>query len=141
MIEIVVLGPPRGKERVKRTRDGHVYTPERTVTFESKAALEAQRAMGDRSPLEGPLALDVIMKFPVPASRSKKWRAAALKGEIRPTVKPDWDNGGKLTDALNLIVWVDDKQIVDARVQKFYSEKPGMWMTVREITSVQGIFG
>lgn len=136
-----MLGPPRGKERVKRRFDGPSYTPERTVNFESRAAMEATRAMGDRPPLTGALVLDVIMKFPVPASKPKKWREAALRGDIRPTVKPDWDNGGKLTDALNLIVWVDDKQIVDGRVQKFYSEKPGMWMQVREINEPrEGIF-
>ena len=142
MIEIVVLGPPRGKERVKRAAGGaHSYTPERTVTFESKAALEAQRAMGDRPPLEGPLGLEVRMVFPVPESKSAKFKKDALAGRIRPTVKPDWDNGGKLSDALNLIVWVDDKQIVEARVTKIYGQKPGMWMKVWPIETVEGVFG
>lgn len=141
MIEIVLLGPPRGKERVKRAGlDGHAYTPERTVTYEGRMAHAAQIAMDGRSPLDGPLALDIVMRFPVPASKAKKWKADALAGRIRPTVKPDWDNGGKLTDALNLLVWVDDKQIVDARVQKFYSDRPGMWITVKPIEPAEGIF-
>lgn len=140
MIEIVLLGAPRGKERVKRAgRDGHAYTPERTVSYEGRMAHAAQIAMDGRPPLEGALALDIVMKFPIPASKSNKFRADALAGKIRPTVKPDWDNGGKLTDALNLLVWVDDKQIVDARVQKFYSDRPGMWITVRPIE--KDIFG
>lgn len=141
MIEIVLLGAPRGKERVKRAGAGtHSYTPERTVTYEGRMANAAQVAMAGRAPLEGPLELDIIMRFPVPASKSAKWKASALSGAIRPVVKPDWDNGGKLTDALNLIVWVDDKQIVDARVRKFYSDRPGMWITVRPILTDEGVF-
>lgn len=134
MIRFHLAGPVRGKERVKRAgRDGHAYTPERTVSYEGRMANAAQAVMGDRPPFDGPLALDIVMRFPVPASKSRKWREDALAGRIRPTVKPDWDNGGKLTDALNLIVWVDDKQIVEASVTKHYSETPGMWITVREL--------
>ncbi len=133
MIEIVLAGAPRGKERVKTAADGHAYTPERTVSFEGRLAYAAQIVMGDKPPLDGPLILDVRMYMAVPSSKSKAWRAAALLGIIRPTVKPDWDNGGKLTDALNLIVWIDDKQIVDGRVRKWYSLRP---RTVCRVTPV-----
>jgi Holliday junction resolvase RusA-like endonuclease len=142
VIEIVLLGAPRGKERVKRAGAGtHSYLPERTVNYEGRMAAAASAAMGDRPPLTGPIKLHVVMKFPVPESKPKKWKAAALRGEIWPTVRPDWDNGGKLTDALNLIVWVDDKQIVSAHVDKLYSEKPGMWITVAPKQVDKGVFG
>lgn len=147
MIEIELAGPPHGKQRVKRAAiaaGGHAYTPEKTVSFEGRLAYAAQQVMGDRPPLEGAIELTVWVYFPVPASKPKKWREAALRGEIRPTVKPDWDNGGKLTDALNLIVWVDDKQVVDAHVHKFYSDRPRCIVQVSELTfstSKQDIFG
>lgn len=33
--------------------------------------------------------------------------------------RADWDNLGKLvSDALNGIIWVDDRQVIDARVMK-----------------------
>lgn len=124
LISFSLAGAPRGKERVKTAADGHSYTPERTVSFEGRLAYAAQIAMAGRPPLDGPLALHVVMFMAVPASKPAKWRAAALRGEILPTVKPDWDNGGKLTDALNLIVWVDDKQVVSSTVDKFYSDRP-----------------
>lgn len=124
MIEFTLAGAPRGKERVKTAADGHAYTPERTVSFEGRLAYAAQLAMNGRPPFDGPLALEVTMYMPVPPSKPARFKAAALAGEIRPTVKPDWDNGGKLTDALNLIVWIDDKQVVDATVRKFYSDRP-----------------
>ena len=140
IVEFCLLGAPRGKARVKRAGlDGHAYTPDRTVRYEERMALAAQTAMNGHPPMDGPLALDITMKFPVPSSKPKKWREAALRGEIRPTVKPDWDNGGKLTDALNLVVWIDDKQIVEATVSKVYSESPGMWVKVRPIFE-EGVF-
>lgn len=61
----------------------------------------------------------------IPKSASKAARAKMIDGLIRPTVKPDWDNIGKLVaDALNGIAYDDDKCIVDAQVRKFYSEQP-----------------
>lgn len=138
MIEITLAGAPRGKERVKQAADGHSYTPERTVTFESRLAYAAEKVMNGRPLLDGALQLDVEMFMQVPASWPAKRREAALRGEMRPTVKPDWDNGGKLTDALNLIVWVDDKQIVDGRVRKYYSDRPRTVVRVTEIET--GVF-
>ena len=47
------------------------------------------------------------------------------KGEIRPTVKPDWDNIGKIiSDALNGIAYKDDAQVVSCTVEKRYSNTP-----------------
>jgi len=139
VIEIVLAGPPMGKERVRMTRSGHAYTPERTVNYESRLALAAQHVMDGRNPLEGALAVDVDVFVAVAKSKPKKFRAAALTGEIRPTKKPDFDNYAKILDALNLIVWVDDAQVVDGRVRKFYSEQPRMEIRVRQIDE-QGIF-
>jgi Holliday junction resolvase RusA-like endonuclease len=124
VIEIHLAGPPIGKQRVRRAAAGHAYTPEKTVSFEGRLAYAAQLVMGERPPLDGPLCLDVKLFLPVPPSWPNKRRAAALAGELLPTVKPDWDNGGKLTDALNQIVWLDDRQIVDGRVRKAYSDRP-----------------
>jgi Holliday junction resolvase RusA-like endonuclease len=148
VIRIELAGPPHGKQRVKRAgyaAGGHAYTPEKTVSFEGRLAYAAQQVMGDRPPLEGPLDLEVWMFMPTPQSKPRKWREAALRGEIRPIVKPDWDNGGKLTDALNLIVWIDDKQVVDGRVRKFYSDRPRTVLWVRPAVLLsppeEGIFG
>lgn len=150
MINIELAGAPRGKERVKRGADGHAYTPERTVSFEGRLAYAAQLAMGGRPPLEGPLRLEIELFIPIPSSKPKAWRNAALAGLERPVVKPDWDNSGKLTDALNLIVWVDDKQVVSATVEKWYSDRPrteirvfrvaGRTVIREEAVSSEGVF-
>lgn len=137
MIEIVLLGQPRGKERPRLTKAGHVYTPEKTRDYEAALKYAAKEAMGDRPPFDGPLALDMVVKVPIARSWSKTRQAAARSGAERPTKKPDFDNYAKTVDALNLVVWIDDSQIVEGRVRKFYSDKPGMWITVRPAPAEQ----
>lgn len=144
MITITLDGPPRGKERVKTAQHGHKYTPERTVTWESRMAFQAQHVMAGRPLMEGPLVVKMRLYMPVPVSKPKAWRAKALDGKIRPTVKPDADNAAKLLDALNMVVWVDDAQIVELVVTKHYSDRPRTVVTIAEIDPEQllsGIFG
>ena len=44
---------------------------------------------------------------------------------IRPITKPDVDNYMKTyLDAFNGLLWLDDGQVVDARLRKYYSECP-----------------
>jgi Holliday junction resolvase RusA-like endonuclease len=74
----------------------------------------------------------------VPESWSKRDKAAALDGTIRPTGRPDWDNYGKITDALNGICWKDDSQVVDGRVIKLYSDAPALRIEIREFISPRG---
>ena len=67
----------------------------------------------------------VIAYIRIPKSATKVTKSKMLSGEIRPTVKPDWDNIGKLVaDALNGVAYDDDKCIVDAQVKKIYSDHP-----------------
>lgn len=140
MIEIVVLGTPVAKGRPRFAKaTGHAYTPEKTRNFEAALKYAAMQVMGDRPPLEGPLAVEMNVVMPIAKSWPKKRRAAALDGRERPTKKPDADNFAKVLDACNEIVWVDDGQIVDLIVRKRYGEKPGMWATIRP--AEEGVFG
>ena len=138
MIEIVLLGEPVAKGRPRFSQaTGHAYTPEKTRTYEQMLRLAATDVMGDRPPLEGPLTLDMRVVKSIPRSWPKKKQDAARSGALLPTGKPDWDNFGKVVDAGNMVIWVDDGQIVDGRVRKSYGEKPGMWIT---ITPMEGVF-
>jgi len=135
MIEIVLAGAPMGKERVRFSRaTGRTFTPERTVAYEGRLALAAQEAMAGRPLFDGPLVVDIVAFMPISPSWPKKKQAAARTGELRPTKKPDWDNFGKILDALNLVVWIDDSNIIQGRVDKFYSDRPMMVIRVREAT-------
>lgn len=112
-----------------------LYTPAETRAYEKALGMAAKVAMRGRPLLAGPLRLTVTAFMPVPASWSRKKRDAALSGVIRPTVKPDWDNIGKMTDALKDVVWVDDTQVVDGHVLKVYDERPRLRV---EIEVLQG---
>lgn len=130
MIEIVLLGQPRGKERPRLTKAGHVYTPEKTRDYEAALKFAACQAMAGRAPFEGAVRLDVVTLLPIPQSWPKKRQAAARLGLEMPTRKPDWENMAKMTDALNLVVWADDCQVVKGVVDKFYHDKPMMALRV-----------
>ena len=133
MIEIVLLGAHRGKERPRATRGGHVYTPEKTINYEAALKYAAMQVMGDRAPLDGPLHIDLDIVLPISPSWPKKRQAAARAGGEWPTKKPDYDNVAKMLDALNLVVWIDDGQIVSANIRKRYGDKPGLWVKVKPI--------
>lgn len=140
MIEIVVLGVPVAKGRPRFAKaTGHTYTPEKTRNFEAALKYAAEQAMGDRPPLQGPISLEIKVKLPIAQSWPKKQQAAARSGALRPTKKPDFDNYAKTVDALNMVVWLDDGQVVEATVSKNYSDKPGMWIRVKPIE--EGVFG
>lgn len=140
MIEIILLGKPVAKGRPRFAKEtGHTYTPEKTRNYEAALKYAAIEVMGDRAPMDGPLTLDIVVKLPIPQSWPKKKQAAARDGSLRPTSKPDFDNYAKTVDALNLVVWVDDGQVVDARVRKLYSDKPGLWLKVVPLIT-EGVF-
>ena len=140
MIEIVVLGVPVAKGRPRFAKaTGHTYTPEKTRNFEAALKYAAEQVMGERPPLAGPISLEIDVKLPISASWTKKQQAAARSGALRPTKKPDFDNYAKTVDALNMVIWQDDGQVVEATVRKTYSDKPGMWIRVNEIG--EGVFG
>ena len=134
-----MLGVPVAKGRPRFAKaTGHTYTPEKTRNFEAALKYAAEQVMGGKPPLAGPISLEIDVKLPISASWTKKQQAAARSGALRPTKKPDFDNYAKTVDALNMVVWQDDGQVVEATVRKTYSDKPGMWIKVNEIG--EGVF-
>lgn len=120
------------KDSVKKIFIQQYPDPE-TERNEKVLAEVAALFMRGRAPSEEPLALVVHAFRPIPSSWSRRDQEAALSGAIRPTSRPDWDNYGKITDALNGIVWKDDSQVVDGRSIKYYSDKPALRIEVREM--------
>lgn len=133
VIQFTIPGKPMGKQRPRVTRTGHTYTPDETTHYENlvKLAFQAAKPKGfvpDRDPVK----IMITCEMPIPASWSKRKHDQAMEGTIRPTVKPDWDNVGKIIcDALNGIAYCDDSQIVFATVRKYYSNEPCVVVTLR----------
>ena len=76
--------------------------------------------------------IEVYIKMPQSFSKMKKQRAIA--GEIRPLIKPDVDNCTKnIFDALNGVLYPDDKQIVELSVAKYYSDTDYVKVLIQEV--------
>lgn len=135
VIEFIVPGEPVGKGRPRAFRMGNsvrMHTPDKTARYENLVAMAAQEAMAGRAPLDGPMAVEMVLVTTPPASWSQKKRGQALDGMIRPTTKPDCDNVLKaIADACNGIVWGDDKQITDVVIRKRYGVRPMARVIVR----------
>lgn len=125
---VIINGEPVGKGRPRFTRKGRCYTPKTTLLAEQSAKAAGVRQY-HRPPLTGALAVEMLAISPIPKSWSLKRQVAAREGVVRPDRKPDFDNLVKLyCDALNGILWEDDKQIVDGRCIKVYGERPGVML-------------
>lgn len=125
VVEFSVPGTPVGKGRPRFARRGGfvtAYTPEKTASYENLVKMVASHAMLGRHPIEGPVSLDLTLLVTPPASWSKKKIDAAIGGNVLPTSKPDIDNVLKaICDAMNGVVFCDDKQVCNARVEKRYA--------------------
>lgn len=133
-IAFVIPGTPVGKGRPKFARRGNfvtTYTPEKTASYENLVKLAAAEAMQGRAIIDGAVAVTIALYVTPPASWSKKKQREALEGAIFPTSKPDVDNVIKgIFDAMNDIVFRDDKQACDVSVQKRYAETPRAFVKV-----------
>jgi len=93
----------------------------------------AQAAMGSSEPLDTPVTVAIYIRVGIPASYSKQKRKDALENILKPTKKPDLDNITKcFLDAMNDIVYLDDKQVVSLHVTKVYAETPAVEIMVKE---------
>jgi len=127
-----VEGDPVGKQRPRFTKTGHAYTPKKTSDYEGMIADKAMVAMGPTTPLETPVAVYIYANYKVPASYSKQRRSDCLAGIERPKVN-DIDNVCKcVLDAMNNIVYLDDKQVVSLHATKRFDTIASVHVLVKE---------
>lgn len=119
--EPVAQGRPRfsSKNKVKRAIDPPASRYYKMLV--SHTALQYK----PKELIDGSIELYIDVCRSVPKSWSKKKTEAALRKEILPTTRPDVDNYAKgIKDALNGIMYVDDSQITELTVRKYYAEEP-----------------
>lgn len=130
MLKFEIPGSPIGQGRPKfSTINGHpkAYDPEKSRNYKAYVRMLATQAMKETGfeRIDGPCAVLINAFFEVPKSKSKRFREAALKGDERPTKKPDLSNIIKgIEDSLNGLTYKDDACIVHLACQKFYSDNP-----------------
>lgn len=121
---------PRGKGRPRtavRGRHATIYTDGATRAYEAEIKAAAEKAMRGAEPMQGPIAASFRFRLPIPASYSKKRRAAILSGAEWFFGAFDADNLAKaMMDAFNAVVFSDDKQITRLLVIKTPAERWGI---------------
>jgi Holliday junction resolvase RusA-like endonuclease len=101
-----------------------------------------KEAMGICKPFNYPLRVKMWAYFPLPVKVSKKRLAKAVAGEDWHVTKPDADNILKAaSDALNGIVWQDDKLIAHAEIIKLYDLEPRLVIRVEALENESTLDG
>jgi Holliday junction resolvase RusA-like endonuclease len=140
MIQFTVYGEPVAQGRPRATMiNGHIrmYDPKKSRDFKDYVRLVASEHRPEKL-LEGPISLVVKVYKPTLKSFSKKKKAAAEAGQLRPTSKPDVSNYLKLIeDALTGVIWKDDSQIIDCSISKYYSETPRTEIQIKEMDVIE----
>lgn len=139
-IQCVIVLPPEGQRRARSRAFLRTTAAGKQVAISTTHKATAQRTAEEKllsllyeyrppAPEPGPVLVGVRAYLPIPKSFSKKKRALALAGELRPTVKPDLDNLLKhLKDVCKGVFWQDDKQVIGylPGTGKYYGE-PARW--------------
>lgn len=132
-----IPGKIKAKQSVKFGKNGIKYTPKDVIDYANWIKICFQNKYPNHKPsdLENKnLEIEINAFFKIPKSFSKTKQTQALKNNIRPTIKPDWDNISKnVCDALNCIAYPDDKAIVKGSVEKYYGEDDYLLVTLSTI--------
>jgi Holliday junction resolvase RusA-like endonuclease len=138
IITFTALGHPTGKGRPRlRVQSfggkacARAYTDSKTQKAENSFLAQALPHK-PAAPLTGPLAVEIVAYYAIPASYSKRKTADALANAIYPmSRRDDADNVAKLClDALNGVFWDDDTQVVDLQIAKRYDTVPRIEMRI-----------
>ena len=119
-MKIIVPGEPVAKGRPRMTRNGHVYTPQKTRDYENRIKHCFYTQGGEK--LNGPIELIMNAYFTMPKN-AKRYMCR----------RPDIDNIVKTIDALNGIAFDDDRQIIKVTAEKFFSVEPRLEIELKEM--------
>lgn len=138
-MKFIIDGIPVGKGRPRFSSRGgfaRAYSPSKTREYEEyvKACYKEQCNI---KPTSNALEICIDAYYPVPKATTKANRSEMLAGTQRPTKKPDADNIAKvIMDALNEAAYIDDKQVVDLHVKKWYAAMPRVEVEIRNAKDI-----
>lgn len=94
--------------------------------------MKAQDGMKGRTPVTGPIRLEVLFLFPRPKRLQKPKNINDMV--LHDNDSGDWDNIGKaVSDSFNMVVWMDDCQVSTVFLRKRFAmmtEAPGVLVRV-----------
>ena len=135
-VPCIPVPQPRQRQRIMVGKKGNAfamnYTPRNDPVNDFKAQVRfAVQAQWQGGPWDCPVSLVAVFVFPRPKS---------LKGNCRKwhIKRPDADNVLKaLKDSLKGMAWLDDSQVCEVCVRKWYAaagEQPGVDLTIRRLS-------
>lgn len=132
--EFEVPGKITGKGRPRvNTITGAAYTPTRTKEYEDLVKQYFIIKYRCAKPLEGRIVVNIKAYFAIPKNTNKIQKEGMLEGNISPVKKPDIDNIAKIIlDSLNKLAFKDDNQITKLCIEKIYSEKEKVCVSIEE---------
>ena len=133
MLEFAIPIKPQGKAR-HRTRIVMIGKKPVAMQYAEQKAKAYEQAIRDAviaqyrgDPLDGPLIVSIYAWFRKPKSSKL----------THPTVKPDADNIAKaVLDALNGILWFDDKQVCQLSIHKVYADRDAIELEVCRMSEI-----
>lgn len=125
-----IRGEPVGQSRPRFSfKTGHAY--EERKSSDEKARIRAHVSevvelnQWTTAHPDMPISIKIVSYRPIPSSKPMWFKEAARQGLVRPLTKPDCDNLIKLyLDAMNGLVYADDKQVSSVAYEAFYAEEP-----------------
>lgn len=130
---IHIPGPPIPKAR-PRVVNGHAYTPQRTTDYERTVQWVYKLAARGAQPISTPCAVEMVFRFPIPASARRKTMPDKIKAGDPYPHKPDTDNLVKaIMDGLIGFAFTDDALVVSLTARKEYGDEAGAEVTIREV--------
>ena len=116
-------GLVKAKERPRMAKNGRVFTPKETRTFEKAVENWAKRL---KAPVvKYPIRVTLLIYEPRPKS------VAVPCGVLHYNQKGDIDNLAKsILDGLNGVLYADDKQIVDLGIKRRYGDPAGFDISI-----------
>lgn len=141
-MKFTVEGKPQGKARARtfynrRLGKMQSITPEKTVDYEDLVRWSYKAAGGEYYG-RGLFVVHITAVYEVPTSYLKNTREMALRGEIKPAVKPDIDNIVKsILDALNGVAYYDDSEVIGLTAEKMYGENARVVVELKQIKGAE----
>jgi crossover junction endodeoxyribonuclease RusA len=114
VIKFVINARPQPKERHRTGKRGHCYTPDRTVNFELTVAAEFRAQHPFHELFTGPVGMSVDIQYKRPKTVKKGyWHTGP--GDADNIIKA-------ISDGLNRVAWVDDRQVADVYAKKHWGD-------------------
>ncbi len=137
-MEIIIPIKAVGKQSVRGGSNNVYFMPKKTKEFEARISAYIKYYMlTNKIPMIDKgisTRLDLTIFVKIPPSWSNKKSQEALKGVLRPVVKPDQDNVLKaVSDGAKAIAVYDDNQIVDTKLHKFYNYEDLLYIEIKEV--------